>query len=367
MIRFSPTLFRYITRRYMAAFAATLAIACSITFLADWVETARKLSDDGASAGLTLQLAFYRLPTLIMQMLPYAALAAGAFSFRKLADTSELTAMRAAGCSATQFLFPGVCGALITGMFATALLQPIAATMHASYVHQVKILTQGDNYSADIVETGLWLKQQDKNASGTTFVRARRLGEEEGGLREVMFFTVDKSYLFLRRIDSPSAVLSADGWRINNPSVITSSGLIQETPLTMAMTSNISPRSIKESSAAPESVPFWGMHEFMRILKDSGFVIIEHLLEFLRLAAMPVSLAAMTFFGASFTLSHARFSKGGLSVAAAMGSGLVFFAAERLAFALGLSGKLPMLFAVLLTPLLATVTAMWMLLHKEEG
>lgn len=364
---FSPTLFRYIAKRYLAVFALTLTVAVAIAFMADMVETARKLADSGAGVGQIAALAFMRMPSLMMQMLPYAALASGAIAYRKLADGSELTAMRAAGASARQFLLPAAAAAALAGLFATTLFQPLAAAMHAAHARKERLLKQEADNTAGVVETGLWLKQEEDGASAKTFIRAKRVSGGEAELRDVMFFTVDESYLFLRRVDAPTAELTEDGWFVEHPRVTVQAGRDQTAPQAMHIPSMLSPRAVRESFSPPESIPFWDMPGFIRILGDSGFSVIAHLLEFYRIASLPFALGVMAFFGAVFTLTHARFAKGGLSIAAALGCGLIFFSLERFAQALGLSGKLPMPFAVTLAPALALCAALYLLLHREEA
>ncbi|NIQ97401.1 MAG: LptF/LptG family permease, partial [Desulfuromonadales bacterium] len=66
----------------------------------------RAASREEASLGIVLEMALVKLPLMAQQLVPFAVLFAGMFTFWRLTRNQELVVARGAGVSVWQFLLP---------------------------------------------------------------------------------------------------------------------------------------------------------------------------------------------------------------------------------------------------------------------
>ncbi|MGG2476035.1 LptF/LptG family permease, partial [Rhizobium sp. BR5] len=105
------TLARYFLKRYLITAIWFVIGVSSIIYLADFSETARRMSGvPGYSVPAALGLTALRLPLILQQTVPFIALFVGMTTLISLNRRYELVVTRAAGISAWQFILPFVFG-----------------------------------------------------------------------------------------------------------------------------------------------------------------------------------------------------------------------------------------------------------------
>src|SRR5208337_812580 len=99
-----------------------------LIFFIDFVEVLRTGANrENATAGLLALIAFLRVPIFAELALPFAVLIGTIGGFLSLSRSSELTIVRAAGLSVWQFVQPGLTVALIFGVLAITVYNPVAS------------------------------------------------------------------------------------------------------------------------------------------------------------------------------------------------------------------------------------------------
>ena len=122
------TLARYFLKRYLMTAVWFVLGVSSIIYLADFSETARRMSSvPGYSVPGALGLTALRLPLILQQTVPFIALFVGMTTLISLNRRYELVVTRAAGVSAWQFILPFVLGSVLLGILSVVVLNPIAA------------------------------------------------------------------------------------------------------------------------------------------------------------------------------------------------------------------------------------------------
>ena len=104
-----------------------------ITFLLDYIELIRRGGAKvQATLSLLLEMAALKLPHTAQEVLPFAILFGTMLAFWRLTRNNELVVARAAGVSVWQFLTPAVLVALLVGIFAVTVFNPIASLTRRS-------------------------------------------------------------------------------------------------------------------------------------------------------------------------------------------------------------------------------------------
>ena len=124
------TLSRYFGMRFLGAVVAIFAGALVLVAMVDFIEMLRRSSDiKDVSTLFVAQITLYRLPYLTERLMPFSVLVGAMSCYLNLSRRLELVIARAAGVSAWQFIAPAIVIALLIGIAATTIYNPLSAAM----------------------------------------------------------------------------------------------------------------------------------------------------------------------------------------------------------------------------------------------
>jgi len=366
-MRLSSTLSVYIGRQFLWNFFALLAIILLIVLLFDTIELLRRThSRPNITFGNIIELALLKLPYMGQQIFPFAALFGGMLTFWRLARHQELVVTRSAGISAWQFLLPVITVGFLLGVFQTTALNPLASTTLTHYERSEVMLFKGGRDLLEIGKTGVWLRQS--NSQGQAVIRAGRIITEGKsvslyGLTVFLFKGTDQFY---QRFDAESASLEDGFWHIKkawvqNPE---SAPILEDK---MWLETDLTFDSIQDSFAAPETMSFWSLPDFVTQLEESGFSAVRHKLYLHSLLSAPLLMCAMVLISATFTLRHSRQGNTVFVITGGVLTGFVLYFFSDIVFALGQSDAIPAVLAAWTPSGVATLLGLTTLLHLEDG
>lgn len=356
----------YLLVRTAAGVGLVFAGVAATILLLDLVE---QLRDIGTRAPITLidalGLTLLRLPQLIEQTLPVVTLAGTMLALFGLNRRSELVAIRAAGVSAWRFLAPTALVAVLIGLFATTILNPLGATLYERYEATAQRLSGGPVGP----DTGrIWLRQGD--AAGQVVITAAGVDPSKSLLREAvfLFFDIDASgaLSFNRRLAAREAELRDGFWQMTDVIEATPGGFPLAQPF-LALPTPIEPDALIDRFVSPTTLSFWALPQFIAEARAAGLAPTRYELRRQTLLALPALLAAMAALGAVFSLRLQRL--GGLARWGLMGLGAgsaLFFIGE-FAAAFATAGILSPAIAAWAPPIGGFFSAMAVLAHLEDG
>ena len=362
-------LHRYFARRFLMTFLGVSAVFFLIMVFIDLVDQLRRYANADARFFDILVLSLLNIPQSIYAILPLIMILASIALFLSLARSSEMVVTRAAGRSAMRALIGPLSVALIIGVLAVAVLNPIVAGTSKEYEARGDAL-RGNSSVLAIGSSGLWLRQGD--AAGQTVIRAQGTNLDGTLLTDVTFITFDLETGPGRRIQAATAELVTGAWILRDAKLWTLRGTIVPeagaiTQPELSIPSTLTPDQIRDSFGTPSSIPIWELPEFIERLRTAGFSAQRHLVWFHTELALPAFLVSMVLIGAGFTLSHQRGGRTGLMVMLAVLLAFVIYFIRNFALVLGENGQLPPLLAAWAPPLAAIGISLGLLLHKEDG
>ncbi|MBI3708086.1 MAG: LPS export ABC transporter permease LptG [Proteobacteria bacterium] len=364
-MRHSPTLSAYIGRQYAAWFAAVFIGLLAVVFLFDTIELLRRAAGKAdATFGIVLNMSFYKLPKMAQELLPFAVLFSAMLTFWRLTRNHELTIVRAAGVSVWQFLLPVVVTALIFGAIKIAVINPLAAVLYAKFEQLEAKFLRGRSSLLAVSPTGFWLRQAD----GTTnsVVHALRVATHDMELYDVIIFNFEGQDHFAARVDAAVARLEPGHWRLTD-AWITSPDRPARFEKEYLLPTEMTIERIQDSFASPDSISFWELPAFIRILETAGFSALRHRLHWHQLLAGPLLLFAMVLIAATFSLRPPRRGGASYQVVAGIGAGFLLYFVSNLVLALGQSATIPVALAAWTPASVSTLLGVSMLLHLEDG
>ncbi len=366
------TLWLYLARRFAVttffAFVGVLALAA----IFDVLELARRAGDDVDIGFLTLiGLSALRAPSIAMIASPYMIMLAAMWTCARLARSSELVVMRAAGVSSLGVAAPVFMTAAFIGALSTAVFNPVSAELLDRFERLEAQIFDDNRSLLAISPTGLWLRQG--NFAAHSVIRAKSSNADGTELEDVTILFFEDEDRFVGRTEAARATLQPGFWRLEEariwrldkadpfaaPSLRERAFFDLQTELTADQ--------ILDSFAPPETIQFWELPALIRTLEKQGFSARRHVLQFHALLAAPLVFAAMALIGAAFSMRHARFGGLGLMALYAALTGFGAFFVLSVAKALASSGAAPAIPAAWAPPFAAMLLAIGLLLRLEDA
>jgi lipopolysaccharide export system permease protein len=365
-VQLAKTLSAYIARQFLTWFCGVFGTMVSITFLLDYIELIRRAGTRvQATWGILLEMAALKLPQTAQEVMPFAILFGTMLAFWRLTRSNELVVARAAGVSVWGFLTPAILVALLVGVVAVTLFNPVASAMEASYEGLDNRILREAADPMSLSHGGLWLRQSEP-AGGQIIIHGDKATSGDLSLTNVSVFFLNRLGAFTSRIEARDARLDGGFWVIEGGQRFRPN-VPPEAFADIRLPTSLTAGKIEESLASPDSMSFWELPGFIALLEQSGFSAQRHRLHFNVLLARPFLFCAMVLVAATFSLRMQR--RGGamlLLVSGVAASFLLYFLSD-IVFALGLSGKIPVLLAAWTPVGVSMIFGSSMLLHLEDG
>lgn len=363
-------LYLYFARRFLAAFMIVFGSFSGIVLIIEVVEQIRGLDNTAIGFSEIIGLSFLHLPALMYPILPLIVILASLMMFLGMARSSELVVTRAAGRSAMKNLIAPVVVALGLGVFSVAVFNPIVAATSKQYEAKASQYASGKQSVLSISEEGLWLRQG--NEDGQTVIRAQGSNLDGTKLVDVSFFSFTAQGTPLSRLQAVSAELVEGAWILTDVKKwrLLGSANPERDALhfeTLQFASDLTREQIRDSFGTPSSIAIWDLPTFIGQLDRAGFSARQHRVWLQTELALPLFLVAMVLIGAAFTMRHARSGRTGPMVLAAILLGFSVYFIRNFAQVLGENGQLPIYVAAWSPPVAATLLALALILHLEDG
>ncbi len=360
----------YFARRFFISFLIITGVLGALVMLVDGVDQARRFANDDVGWAQVFGMTLLNLPQTVNLILPLIMILATVALFLALARSSELVVTRAAGRSAMGALIAPVMVALVIGVLAVTVLNPIVAAT-SERAEQLTQRYRSDGRSAlSVSDEGLWLRQG--NAEGQSVIRAWRTNSDASVLYNVTIITYEPDKGPTRRIEAETARLVDGEWRLRGAKVwplaagVNAEGAAQ-THESLAIPSSLTVERIRESIGRPSAVSIYELPSFIRQLEQAGFSTRQHEVWLQAELARPLFLVAMVLVASAFTMRHTRFGGTGVAVLASILLGFGLYFIRSFAQILGENGQIPVALAAWAPPLAAIFLALGLLLHAEDG
>ncbi|CAK7192031.1 hypothetical protein COMNV_00214 [Commensalibacter sp. Nvir] len=369
----AKTISFYIAKQFTLASISMILALTGLVSLFDFIDLLRRVATrPHVSTNIATTIALYHIPNFCMQILPFGILLGGIICFWRLTRSSELIVTRAAGISAWQFLMAPVACAFFIGLFSTTIISPISST----FFRQAEILDQtylrsGGGKLTDLSAGSLWVRQSDDElkSKGVAILHAQEVKVNKNVLtmKGITVFRLDDMDHLLLRIESPSGYLEHNQyWVLNNARFIKPDKLPKFMGV-VRLPTNLSLGNIQESFSSPDTLSFWVLPSFIKLLDRSGFSSISHRLHFQSLLAQPLLASTMALVAAGFATRSTR--RGGVTqmIGSGVAAGFTLFTISKVAEQFGESGALPIFMAAWAPTAAGLCLAISLLIHLEDG
>jgi lipopolysaccharide export system permease protein len=359
------TLSRYFGMRFLGAVMAVFVGALVLIAMIDFIEMLRRSSDmKDVSTLFVAQITLYRVPYLAERIMPFAVLVGAMSCYLNLSRRLELVIARAAGVSAWQFIAPAVVIAMLIGLVATTIYNPVSAAMREQSSRMEAELFRRDKNSFHEIGSGFWIRQRSDD--GQAIINAKSSSQQGLQLTGVTVFRLDETGRFRDRIEAKTANLENGYWRLEEARV----GAEQSPPTDHAifnLKTSLTATQVRENFATPDAVSFWQLSSYIGLAENAGLAAAGYRVQFYVLLAQPFYLAAMVLLAAAVSLRLFRFGGVQKMVLSGIGAGFLLYVMSKVTGDLSKAGIMPPVVAAGLPVLFGGLTGVITLLFQEDG
>lgn len=358
----------YFARKFFWSFALVFGIFLVLMALIDMIDELQDFPN--LAFGDVLEIVLMNVPSDNYEILPLVIVLATVALFVRLARSSELVVVRAAGRSALNALVAPVAVAALIGLVSVTMFNPIVAASAKRYNDLVNRHAGGGSAILVIATEGLWLRQG--SAEGQTVIHAERASSDLSVLFDTTFLEFAPDGQPSKRIKASAARLRQGEWMLYDVKVWDlTRGDNPEATATEAdqlrLSSALTQDRIIDTFGKPEYISIWDLPDFIGQLEQAGFSARNYSMWFQMELARPLFLMALVMISAAFTMRHARLSNTGISVLSAVLLGFGLHYIRNFAQILGENGQVPILLAAWAPPVASFLLATGILLHMEDG
>lgn len=358
----------YFAGKFLRTF---LGIAFVFAVLLVLIELVDELQDfPGMSFGDVFELVLLNLPHALYEILPLMMILASAALFLRLARSSELIVVRAAGRSALRGLLAPLAVAALIGAIGVSMFNPVVAAASKRHNDLINRYLGGGSNIVAIASEGLWLRQGSPD--GQTVIHAERASSDVNVLFGATFISFSPQGTPETRITAREARLTTGEWLLTgakvwdlSPAGNPEAGARQYD--SFALPSALTRDRIVDSFGKPEYIPVWELPDFIAQLEEAGFSARRYAIWLQAELSRPLFLVALVLVTAAFTMRHTRLGNTGLSVLVAVMLGFGLHYVRNVAQILGENGQIPVLLAAWAPPVASLLLALGILLHLEDG
>jgi lipopolysaccharide export system permease protein len=361
----AQTIYRYFGTRFLSATLITFFGIIVLVALIQYVELMRRAGDVGDFGPRIAQMSFYRVPQTAERILPFVVLFAAMGSFLNLSRRLELVVVRSAGLSAWQFTMPALVVALVLGVIATTLYNPVAAYLQEQS-KRIEIEVWGGTPQTGLQMTGggLWVRQ--RSADGYAIINSVTAADQGVRLGGIIAFTFDSIGRFQERIEARTAVLEKGHWRLSDVRTYASNKAPQQRQEFLLPTT-LTTEQVRETLSTAETVPFWDLPLYIEAAELAGLNSSAYRVQYQKLLARPFLLGSMVLLAAAVSLRSFRF--GGIQQRVLIGvmCGFLLYVLSKLTEDLSKAGLIYPTAAAWLPVFVGAMIGIVGLLYQEDG
>ncbi|MGL4242398.1 MAG: LPS export ABC transporter permease LptG, partial [Beijerinckiaceae bacterium] len=358
------TLGRYLSLRFLQSIGAVFLTVFGLIYLIDLVELIRRAGEGAnVSTWALARLSFFRTPLIAEQVLPFAVLFGSLVAFLGLSRKLELVIARAAGVSVWQFGLPPALVALLIGLAAMMIYNPVAVSLKQRAAQlEGRVFARTDTARAGAQNQFI----RQLSVDGSSIIRAGSATADGTSLFNVTVFVFDRTGLLIERVEAESAALKRGHWQLEKARMVTV-GIEPQRADRYLLATNLTRDEARQALGSTENITFWRLPATIRQLELAGLDATRYRLRYQSLMARPLLLVAMVILAACVSLRFFRFGGVAKLVLGGVAAGFLLYIATQIAEDLGAAGTLSAPVAAWLPAILGALLGILVLLHQEDG
>lgn len=313
---------------------------------------------------LLIEMIFLKIPSHIQKLFPFICFFSVTFCLWRLNQKNEIIAMRASGFSVWQILTAMLGFYLVCGLINLFIVNPVSSVLSQRYKALDELIFKNhSNSKLSIAHSGLWFRESIKNQ--VTIVHAPKFDLKRNIFRDVTIYHLSNNGKYEGRTFAKLASLKNHQWVLRKVIYWDIEHKMEDLRFKRQPTL-LSLEKIYHSQIDPESMSFWNIQGFIKLLKKSGLSYHAYEMYWHACIAKVALILSMVLLACNFCLKPIRYQKVTHMIVIGLFISFLINFSDDIIYALGLARKIPTLLAVWFPPLITSMLSINFLIHQED-
>ncbi|WP_303903564.1 LPS export ABC transporter permease LptG [Thiohalomonas denitrificans] len=289
----------YIARTVAGQIGAVMLVLLAIYFFSTFVSEMGDVGKGDYTVSDALLFTLMQVPLYTYQLFPLVALVGTMLGLGALANTSELTVMRAAGVSVRRIMVAVMKVGLVMVVAVTVIGELIAPRLEMQAQMQ-RAEALGKNISLN-TKDGLWARD------GRSFINIERL-LVDGHASNVRIYRFADDHSLHETIFAPRGIYQDDAWQLEQVirNHVTPEGVESRHVESLRWESSLEPGVIDMVAIKPENLSARDLWEYLRYMRENGLEDRRYNLAFWIRIMIPFATAGMVLLAIPFVFGSMR-------------------------------------------------------------
>jgi lipopolysaccharide export system permease protein len=356
------TISRYLLSQFLKFLGLCLGSFVAIYLIIDFLEKYNRFARGSGDVSQMLLFFLYKIPEIIGQVMPLAALMATLLTLGLMARNSEITALKGCGISLVRIATP---------LMGTALILSILMFLNNEFVipssyremRQVERILEGKQGSSTFFrQNNIWYRQDN------LILQARLFDAAAGTLTGLTIWENGGSGQPTARIDAKTANLKGEGWLLHDVTItrFTDAGLAGGDKMpTLSLPLALQSEDLKVVDKYADNMGFLQLRDYADKLQRGGYDPTRIQAQMHAKLALPLASLVMAFLGIPFSLRGGRSSGIAMGIGVSLLIGFIYFLVNAILVSFGQTGVLSPLAAAWSANLIFAATGLWLILTVD--
>lgn len=353
------TLDRYVLGEFLKALAFSLLAFLSLFLLIDFIEKLNRFLDHGAQAGPVLRYFLWKIPYIIVMMLPVAYLLATFLTLGQMARFNELSAIVTSGVSLVRLARPILWLALLASVVSFVLGELVVPDATARRERILRQEIEGIPPAPETQRNDIALRGRD----GRVYVVRTYLVQEQR-MHGVSIYEYAAGRL-LRRTDARVAEWGDSAWILRDVTereFLEDGSEVQTQHAHLVFPSPETPEAFQALPRDPEELGYFDLRRYLQRVAEQGRELDPYRVDLFLKLTFPLANFVVGVIGAALAM-QLRHPTPALSFGLSVSIAFLYYGVMRLCESLGDSGILPAWAAGWTPPVLFSALAVWLLVR----
>ncbi|MBW1707947.1 MAG: LPS export ABC transporter permease LptG [Deltaproteobacteria bacterium] len=352
---------KYFCKEFFKFFVFCHLIFLTIFLAIDFIQKIDDFIEANTAKSAVLAYFLYKMPFIMVQMVPVAALISVIVMLSLMKKNNEITVLKASGVSVFRLSLPVVvasaCLALVVFLFSELIVPYASSKSEGIWNREVKKRDQKRFYGRGHI----WYRGDN------AIYWIRHFDGKLKVMNGVTFYFFNESFHLIKRIEAQRAVWTGDTWRVEQGSIqVPGYKNTYDFKTFREMDLNLPerPEAFLRPVKRPEEMSYWQLKRFAEGVRLEGYNASRYLVDMNIKLAFPLISLVMVLIGIPITL---RLKRGGTPLAVCVGIGVCFLFLVNMGFArsLGISGVLPPELAAWLANIIFLLFGIYLMMRLE--
>lgn len=348
---------RYIASAYLGIFSLCLGSFTAIYLVIDFLEKLGRFTRAQAEFVHIAIFFLCKIPDIVCQVTPLAALMATLLTLGVLSRNSEIIAMRGCGVSLSRITAPILVAALAISILALLVGELVVPVSYARMKYTQEVLIGKKSPTTFFRQQNIWYRQE------SAILQARLFNPASRTLQGITLWQTGPGMLPVQRIEAEQGTLSDRGWLLKKVVVREISGgnvakTISRDELPVSLSLGMADLKVLEKDA--DNMGIFELRRYCEKLRKGGYDATRYLAQLHSRMSLPFASLVMAFLGIPFALRGGRTSGIAVGIGASLGIGFAYFIINAIVLSFGQAGYLPPMVAAWAANFIFAAVGVWL-------